>query len=193
MEPSSWWILGLAAVIAALVVAVVVLARRPREQDVEPVQPVIAPARPADPRRARPVQLAGPPMIDGDTLRDWLVHHVKREGVWAEVVAEFYSRAAAVPAVADYFRNTDMSRLQLHFTRALVIVTHTGVTENMIANVSQRHTTVRSSAGTPITGKVYDQVIGTLVDVLRAYEVPSRGITALADTVAPFRAALVGA
>jgi len=140
--------------------------------------------------------LAPPPMIDGVTVRDWLINHTHRDGVWAEVVTEFYDRAAAVPEVADYFR-VILARpggreyLETHFTRALVLVTHHGVTRGLKEAMRVAHAPIRSSDGHGITSGTWDAVIGTLVDVLKSKGVTEQGIAALATTIAPFRAAIV--
>lgn len=144
-------------------------------------------------------RLSDPPMIDGYTLRDWLIHaHPSKDHAWAEIVAEFYNRAAAVPEVAAYFQRTDLDELQRHFTRALILVTHTGVTTRLVASLAERHSNVHNGPGDteaergdPITGPIYDAVIGTLVAILAENGVPRRGLDALATTIAPFRAALV--
>lgn len=138
-------------------------------------------------------QLSGPPMIGNRTLRDWLIHSTHRDGVWSEVVAEFYNRAAAVPEVADYFRETDMAALQLHFTQMLCTITHSGVTDVMVTRLAMRHQHVLSSDGDPITGPVWGAVIGTLVDVLRQHRVPEGALNELGATIAPLQQALVRA
>jgi len=135
--------------------------------------------------------LVGPPMVGNDTLRDWLIHYRQTPETWAEVVAEFYSRAAGVPEVADYFVGVDWPRLKNHFMATLVIITHTGVIRAMPARMSTLHRDVRNSEGQPITEPIFDAVIGTLVDVLRDFGAPQSALDQLGATVAPFRAALV--
>lgn len=147
--------------------------------------------RPAVPQRPVDVQLVGPPMLDGVTLRDWLINHHRRDGVWAEVVADMYGRAAAVPAIADYFRHSDLEQLQRHFTATLVQVTHLGVTQRALDRLGAQHARVRDSYDRPITGQVYDTVVATLVDILFQRGVPERGLRELAKTIEPFRAAIV--
>lgn len=181
---TDWVVIGW---LAAVSVAVGALAWR-----VRPRRTAVPAEEPASVARHGNDQLQPPPMIDGVTLRDWLVHHhPHRDHVWSSVVSDFYTRAGAVPVVADYFRNTNMDQLQRHFTRALIMVTHTGVTRGMVARISERHRDVRASDGKPITSEIYDAVISTLVGVLVAHGVPNRGIQALATTIGPFRAALV--
>jgi hypothetical protein len=138
--------------------------------------------------------LAPPPMIDGVTLRTWLVHHhPSREHVWPQVVAEFYDRARDVPAVFSYFHGVDLDQLRTHFTAALVIVTHAGATRGAVEHVATRHAGVRNAAGVPITSDVYDAVIDTLVAVLRDARVPEHALAQLGETVAPFRAPILAA
>jgi truncated hemoglobin YjbI len=137
-------------------------------------------------------RLTPPPMVGDLTLRDWLVHFsTERDRVWPAVVATFYRRAANVPEIADYFRETDMVRLQQHFARALTMVTGTGLTEATVRRLQQAHFGVHDSAGRPITPEIYDAVIGTLVEVLREQRVPASAIGQLADTIAPLRAVIV--
>jgi hypothetical protein len=144
--------------------------------------------------------LVGPPMVGGDTLRDWLIHYRQSSDAWSDVVREFYRRAASVPAVADYFGGVPITvageispELQRHFTATLLIITHSGVTRAMPATMSARHRHVRNSNGDPITDAIFSAVIGTLVDVLRDAGVPESALDQLGATVAPFRAALVRA
>ena len=131
------------------------------------------------------------------TLRDWLRNTCyARPHVWNEVVAEFYSRAAADPHVAEFFgptlaRPDGMNHLQNHFLRALLLVTGSGVSVGVVRKLRERHATVRDHRGLPIDDATYDQVLGVLVEVLREHGVPESGIAQLASTVAPLRGALV--
>jgi hypothetical protein len=134
--------------------------------------------------------LAPPPMIGDDTLRDWLIHYRKAPEAWTDVTREFYRRAAGVPEVADYFTGVDWPALQRHFTAALILLTHTGVTRDMPATAARWHHDVRNSAGDPITPEIYDAVIATLVGVLRDFDVPEDALAQLGRTVAPFRMAI---
>lgn len=134
--------------------------------------------------------LAPPPMVGGDTLRDWLIHYRNSPEAWADVTREFYNRAAGAPAVADYFVGVDWPRLQRHFTAALVLLTHSGVTRELPATAARWHSDVRNSDGDPITPDIFDAVIETLVGVLRDYDVPEDTLGQLAVTVAPFRMAI---
>jgi hypothetical protein len=132
------------------------------------------------------------PMVEGVTLREWLVHHHPlRDGVWRDVVTEFYRRAALVPAVASYFGGTNMARLNQHFTRALVIVAGEGITESAVARLRNAHAVVVNAEGVPITGAIYDAVVDTLVAILAEQGVPRRGIAALAETIGPLREVIV--
>jgi hypothetical protein len=179
-----------AMVIAAVAVIVALIAEHRRKgrpvipDDIQPPEPTTEPVRVG--------LLTPPPMIDRVTLRNFLIHHAGRDGVWSEVVAELYTTAASDPQIADYFRDTDLDVLARHFTRALTMVAHTGVTSGMLERLQSKHAWVRASDGTPITGEVYDRVIGVLVSILARHGVPNRGLEALALTIAPFRDAVVG-
>jgi truncated hemoglobin YjbI len=48
---------------------------------------------------------------DGD-LAVWVVG----DNAWRDVVADFYPKAAANPAIAAYFTDVDMAALQRHFS-----------------------------------------------------------------------------
>jgi hypothetical protein len=155
------------------------------------------PAEPAtEPTPSAGDLLVGPPMVGQDTLRDWLIHYRKDGDVWSDVVREFYRRAAGAPTVADYFGGhvtTDGEidpALQRHFTAALVLITHTGVTRGLPAIAAGWHNGVRNSAGDPITPEVFDAVTATLVGVLRDFDVPDAALEQLGATVAPFRMAI---
>ncbi len=136
--------------------------------------------------------LAPPPMIAEVTVRDYLVHnHPERSNAWPTVVHEFYSRAADVPWIADYFRNVDREVLEQHFTRALVLVLHTGVTAGLVRKMGDVHAAVRDSYGRPITPAVWDAVIGTLLAVLHDNGVPASADPQIGAVVEQFRPALV--
>ncbi|HEX3305002.1 MAG TPA: hypothetical protein VHS32_02020, partial [Streptosporangiaceae bacterium] len=86
---------------------------RPAEPDAEVVRAIRQAREPmvsGDQRDLPPVTLTGPnellippPMVGGDTLRDWLIHYRNSPEAWMEVTEEFYARAAQDPDVADYF------------------------------------------------------------------------------------------
>jgi truncated hemoglobin YjbI len=151
-----------------------------------------APQPPAHFLRDERELLAPPPMVGPDTLRTWIKeHHPYRDDAWPLVVAEFYKRAAADPDVADYFRGVDLDVLQQHFMRALILVSHTGVTRGTVNAMKDRHAAVTNSAGEPITAGIYDRVIGVLVDVLREANVPASALAGLVPIADAFRPALV--
>ena len=162
-----------------------------RGQDVVDVPPDDAPTEqvPIVPRER--TLLAGPPMIDGCTLRDWLVHHAHRDGVWEDVVVQFYARAAANPLVAAYFAEVDTARLQRHFLAALAMLTHTGLHRRTVERMSVAHQGVTTPAGAPITGEVWDEVVSTLVGVLLGHGVPPSAIEPLGALLGPLRAVIV--
>jgi hypothetical protein len=140
-------------------------------------------------------QLTPPPMIDGQTLKSWLIYRAQDEGVWNYVVTEMYERAAASPRIKSYFENTieggRFSDLQTHFLGALMIVTNSGVTQGIVDAMREGHRGVRNSDNQAITPEIYGLVIGTLVDILREVGVPEHGIAALGETIAPLQAAIV--
>lgn len=141
-------------------------------------------------RRARTL-LVGPPMIDGVTLRDWLVHHTYRDGVWEDVVVQFYARAAAEPRVAPYFADVDMGRLQRHFLAALTVLTHAGLHRHTVERMADVHRSVTTPGGDPITGQVWDVVVSTLVGVLLDHGVPPSVVEPLGALLDPLRVVIV--
>ncbi|MGF1653619.1 MAG: hypothetical protein ACFCUP_09935 [Actinomycetales bacterium] len=124
-------------------------------------------------------------------LADWLRRETGRDGVWAEVVTQFYARAAAAPAVADYFTGIDMDRLHRHFLAALVMVTSRGVTVGTVRRMSTAHAHVRDSAGRPVTADIWTAVLATLTGILTEHRVPPTTLTHLAAALAPLRPAIV--
>jgi hemoglobin len=144
--------------------------------------------------------LHGPPIVtdlgiglgEPVPLRDWLVHyHPHRDNVWAEVVAEFYSTAAADPDIADYFVGVDLAGLQKHFLAALMMVTGHGLTVGAVRQMQLRHAEVRNSHGEPITPEVYDATIGVLATILRRKGVPDHVIAQVQDLLEPLREVIV--
>ena len=206
MNPELWLALG-AFVLAFAALALTLLHRailsrmlgdRPAEAVVLASGPQTGPLPATNLPPPRRQLFIPPPMVGNFTLRDWLIHETQRDGVWAEVVAELYRRAAAVDWVADYFGPVladpqRMAELQRHFTAMLVIATHTGVNQAMLDRLDERHRNVTNSAGTPITGQVFDAVVSTLAGVLYDSNVPDSAVAQLAITCAPFRPVLVRA
>lgn len=220
MNLMTWWLVALSAalIVLAVIIALLLTAmersrRRARaallertEVDVrsatgpvarlmaEPSQwgKTVQPERfaTAEIRTERPDLLAPPPMVGQDTLRDWLIHYRKDGNVWSDVTRTFYDRAAAAPAVFDYFGGVDWPHLQRHFTAALVLITHSGVSHDLPATAARWHVDVRNSHGDPITPDIFDAVIDTLAGVLRDYDVPEATLGQLGATVAPFRMAI---
>jgi hemoglobin len=142
--------------------------------------------------------IAGPPQVpagDGhsDSVRDWLCHYTHGHKTWGDAVAEFYRRAAADPQIASYFHGVDLPALQRHFTAAIVIVTSKGLTAKTVVRMAETHRGVRDRDGRPITGEVYDKVVGVLVGVLRDMHVPDAALAELGGVVAPLRAAIITA
>jgi truncated hemoglobin YjbI len=123
-------------------------------------------------------------------LRDWLRRFAGADA-WPTVVERFYTRAAADPAIAAFFRGVDMMTLQRHFLAALMIVTGQGVTVGLVRRMHAAHAGVRNSKDEPITPAVWDTVIGVLAAVLGELDTPPATLTALGATIAPIRAAVV--
>lgn len=194
--------IGNGSAIAAAIGVVILLVRQNRLA--EQVR-AASRARPAAPRREqRPMirvgdrwyhptdQVTPAPEVDGINVRDMLVHlNPDRDNVWADVVREFYTRGLGVPAVAAYFYRTDRNRQEGHFLRALDLVASKGLTAGTIDFLRRKHGTITTPDGKPITGDVYDAVIGTLVDVLAAAGLPPQARAALAETIKPLRAEIV--
>jgi truncated hemoglobin YjbI len=125
------------------------------------------------------------------TVKDWLTHYWPEGPGWPAIVAEFYNRAAADPAIAEFFRRTDMPALRKHFTHMMIILTKDGVTVATRDYLANAHAGLRNKAGRPITGDIYDSTINVLVQVLVDAGIPDDAINELARTVTPLRAAIV--
>ena len=98
------------------------------------------------------------------TLRRWLTtHHHLRRDVWADVVTNFYDRAALDDAVADYFAAVDLFELQRHFLAALMTVTGEGLTVGTVRRLHEKHRNVRNTQGVPITGDIYEHPLGDVM------------------------------
>lgn len=188
-------ILAAAVVVLALGLLLMIVERR-RDTDrsgigaPDDVPNGVVPLVPRATGRARTL-LVGPPMIDGCTLRDWLIHHTHRDGVWEDVVVQFYAGAAADPRVAPYFDEVDTARLQRHFLAALTVLTHAGLHRHTVERMAVAHRGVTTSIGVPITGEVWDVVVSTLVGVLVAHGAPSSVVEPLGALLDPLRAVIV--
>jgi hypothetical protein len=153
-----------------------------------PQPPYVVAAPPVKDVRKTNDLVTSPPMVGDVTLFHWLKdRHPLKDAVWPAVVKEFYTRAANVDEIADYFNGVDMERLQLHFHRALVLVCDKGLTEGTIVVMRTKHASVRNSAKEPITYEIYDAVIDTLVAILREQQVPETALVQLGQTVEPLR------
>lgn len=170
----------------------VVATGAPRADDGGPAVDALVPTSgvPAAPRPVR-ILLAGPPTIEGATLRDWLVHHARRDRVWEDVVVEFYRRAAADPSVAAYFTGVDLAALQRHFLATLTMLTHTGLHRHTVDRMATAHRAVRTPDGVPVTGRVWDAVVSALVGALAGHGVPASTIESLGALLDPLRAVIV--
>lgn len=123
-------------------------------------------------------------------LRDWLRHFAGIDA-WSVVVARFYTRAAADPEIADYFRGVDVEQLQRHFLAALMIVTSQGVTVGVVRRMQAAHVGVTNTTGEPVTPAVWDAVIAVLAQVLGEVGTPRATLVALTTTIGPLRAVIV--
>lgn len=179
----AWLII---AVVALLLGVAAILLWGPSKRSRRPVEVEPAQAPPAKTLVTTRV-LYPAPRVDGLSLRDWLIHHVHRDGVWTEVVAEFYAEAASDPEIFVYFARTDMERLQRHFLATLLVLTHAGLTVGTLEAMRERH------AGLGITGPVFDRTVTALVGVLSDKGVPLRAIADLGPAVAELRAVIVAA
>jgi hypothetical protein len=152
--------------------------------------------RPAPATVAGPEVLQPPPTVrDASgrtvTVKDWLTHYWPDGPGWPAIVTEFYNRAAADPAIAEFFASTNMTALQKHFTHAMIIVTKDGVTVPIRDYMARVHAGLRNRAGQPISGAIYDRTINVLVQVLVDANIPDDAINELARTVTPLREAIV--
>jgi truncated hemoglobin YjbI len=213
-ELAAWAVIAVAA--AGWITVLIVVERTRRKRKLPPEK--VASSTPPPPRRndaadhdltgvtllPRPELFPGvpethvltdPPRVAApgasEPLRDWLRHFAGIDA-WPVAVSRFYTRAAADPAIAVYFARVDMEKLQRHFLAALMIVTGQGVTVGVVRRMRDAHATVRNGAGAPITGEVWDATIGVLAEVLGELGTPPATLVALATTIAPIRAAIVG-
>jgi truncated hemoglobin YjbI len=139
-----------------------------------------------------PSELAAPlPTVRGVGFRDWVTYYTGGAYTWADVVREFYRRAAERPHIASFFAHTDMTALQSHFAKAMILVTSKGLTWGVVDAMGEVHAEVRDEDGNPITGKIFDEVVGVLVEVLQDYRIPEEAIGELAQVVPPLREAIV--
>lgn len=189
----AWLLLGItagasvaSAVISLLVLRMYLDGTRPGRHSTP------EPARPVEVKPSRREVLVPAPMWEGVTLRQWVIHHNRlRDGLWAEVVEEFYKRAEGVPAVASFFHRADMRSLKQHFTAALMLVTDIGLTRQTLEHLGQRHAAVTNRENQPITPEIYRAVVATLVAVLEEKGVPIGAINELGKTLAPLEAVIV--
>lgn len=135
--------------------------------------------------------IAPPPVIDGVTLRDWMIHtHIRTEETWQAVVAEFYHRVQQDDEIVKaYFSRPglDLLDLQRHFMRALVVVSHVGLTRRAADTLGDKH------AHLGIQGEHFDRVVNVLTDVLADYRVPRDYVLQLVPVVVQLRKRIVTA
>jgi hypothetical protein len=131
-----------------------------------------------------------PPMIDGMSLRDYLIHSWKvpsldGRGVWDRVVDDFYVLASSKPNVARYFDGYNIGEIKQKFLRTLLVVAHAGISKQAARNLARKHSHLA------IAGPDFDDVVGALVIVLRKYNVPQYGIDQLNPMMRYMRAVMV--
>jgi hypothetical protein len=136
-----------------------------------------------------------PPKVDGVTLRDWAIHYTHRADIWESFVTDFYETAAGDPDVLQVFKDAAARRgigaaelvadVQNHFLRALLILTHTGLTERLAASLAERHFALG------LTPYVYDRTADALVAVATRYGVPANAMKTLGQMIAELKPRLV--
>jgi hypothetical protein len=148
--------------------------------------------------------LVPPPKVDGVTLRDHMIHYHQRADdqghpvdFWAAFTADFYETAAGDPDVLQVFKDAAARRgigaaelvadVQNHFLRALLILTHTGLTERLAASLAERHFALG------LTPYVYDRTADALVAVATRYGVPANAMKTLGQMIAELKPRLVTA
>jgi hemoglobin len=136
-------------------------------------------------------QLVGPPTVGNFTLKNWLVQVSGRDGIWRDVVEEFYSRAAGHPVVGRYFEGVNMDRLKRHFLQALLMVTDKGLTVGTARRMYEAHLMVSDTGGNAITEEVYDAVVATLGSVLAERGVSRELIGQTVAVLDPLRELLI--
>jgi hypothetical protein len=139
--------------------------------------------------------LVPPPKVDGVTLRDWAIHYTHRADIWESFVTDFYETAAGDPDVLQVFKDAAARRgigaaelvadVQNHFLRALLILTHTGLTERLAASLAERHFALG------LTPYVYDRTADALVAVATRYGVPANAMKTLGQMIAELKPRLV--
>jgi hypothetical protein len=141
--------------------------------------------------------LVPPPKVDGVTLRDWAIHYTQRSNIWESFVTDFYETAAGDPDVLQVFKDAAARRgigaaelvadVQRHFLRALLILTHTGLTERTANSLAERH------ASLGLTPYVYDRTADALVATATRYEVPANAMKTLGRMITELKPRLVTA
>lgn len=137
--------------------------------------------------------ISGPPSVRGDSIRDWLQHYTRGQYRFADAVEMFYTAASDSPVISPYFSGVDLDQLKKHFTATLIMLTSRGLTQRGLVRMREVHKDVRTPDGTPITGEVYDAVVGALVEVLISCGVPLSAVQELGEIVAPLRKEIVAA
>lgn len=119
---------------------------------------------PTDPRQA--AVIIGPPMVQDATLRDHVLHYSFDPNVWSRIGAALYEIGGPHPKVGPYFHAADMKTLPLHFTRMLLAVCHTGVSDRMLRTLTEKHARITNPAGDPIDDEAYDIVKSVIIMII---------------------------
>ena len=137
------------------------------------------PARPAPAQLvAEPVPeptnrlLVPPPEVELNgvmvTLHEWArLKAGDARTVFQEIVADFYTALLTDPRVSSYFPGREgITTLRAHFANAFIVLARDGLYLSTANELAVVHRNIRNGAGEPITGEVYDIVIGHLVHTL---------------------------
>ena len=119
--------------------------------------------RPPPPGPRPAAVIIGPPMVEGSTLRDHVLHYSYDPDVWSGIGAALYEIGGPHPKVGPYFHAADLGSLPLHFTRMLVAVCHTGVSDRMLRTLTEKHARITDPAGEPIDDEAYDIVKSVII------------------------------
>jgi truncated hemoglobin YjbI len=161
------------------------------------LEPISTQDHPTPPKIHPATVLAGPPMVGQHTLRDWAIHYTQRPDVWMGFTRDFYDAAAADPVVLQVFvdaaaaRGTEptvlVEEVQKHFHRALIMLTHKGLTERLAQTLEERH------AHLGLTADVYDRTVTALVKTATNYGVPQEAMATLVEMISILQPRLVTA
>ena len=127
------------------------------------------------------------PTVNGDTLKNWMIHRYNRDNVWSDVVDAFYVRAASNHKVRPYFEGRNLADIKKKFLATLLILTDKGVSEPAAAALVKRHDRLN------ITEEAYDATLEALEITLEQYGVPERTLEQMVPMIDYFRETMVTA